>query len=202
MIFDGAGMGRRRVRAIAQVVAAVMLAGCGGVEAAGVHEFTALELAVVEELNLVRADPKGYAKKYLKGSKGAAAKECYEELLKTKAVPLLTASVGMSLAAMELVRDQEKNGKVSHNTSDGATPFERMERYGSWKSGAGENVSYGMDTARAIVLQLLIDKGVPSRGHRKNIMNPLFRVVGVAAGGHKIYSHMFVMDFAGGFEDK
>ncbi len=52
-----------------------------------------------------------------------------------------------------------------------------------------------------IVLQLLTDDGVPSRGHRTNIMKSDFHVVGCATGPHKGYGMMCVMDFAGGFSD-
>ena len=39
------------------------------------------------------------------------------------------------------------------------------------------------------------------RGHRDNIFNPRYRLVGGAVGPHKGYRDMCVMDFAGGEKD-
>ncbi len=76
-----------------------------------------------------------------------------------------------------------------------------MDRYGKWLKAAGENIDYGYNKADRIVLSLLVDDGVPNRGHRKSILNPQFKVIGVAQGTHKTYDYMFVMDFAGGFQE-
>jgi uncharacterized protein YkwD len=43
---------------------------------------------------------------------------------------------------------------------------------------------------------LIVDDGVPARGHRKNCFNPDFNVVGIAVGSHKVHKYTCVMDFA------
>lgn len=48
----------------------------------------------------------------------------------------------------------------------------------------------------------MIDDGVASRGHRLNIMNDQFHVVGLALGPHAALRHVCVMDFAGGYGPK
>jgi len=78
---------------------------------------------------------------------------------------------------------------------------DRVNRRGRWKGRVGENISYGHRDARAIVTQLIIDDGVKDRGHRKNIFDSAYRVVGIATGRHTKYGAMCVMDFAGGFDD-
>jgi uncharacterized protein YkwD len=117
-------------------------------------------------------------------------------------IDTLKPSKGMSLAAKDHVDDQSETKNTGHTGSDGSSPFDRIERYGQWQSTAGENIDYGNNIARRIVLSLLIDDGVASRGHRKNIFNPAFKVVGVACGSHQMYRHMCVMTLAGGFKSK
>lgn len=58
-----------------------------------------------------------------------------------------------------------------------------------------ENCSFGKSTAKDIVLQLLIDEGIASLGHRKNILNEKYTRLGVAFGTHKKYRNCCVMDF-------
>jgi uncharacterized protein YkwD len=76
----------------------------------------------------------------------------------------------------------------------------RLNRYGRWRISSGENINYGNANAKKIVTTLLIDDGVPSRGHRRNILNDTFRYVGVAFGEHRVYRHMCVIDFAGAYD--
>ena len=77
-----------------------------------------------------------------------------------------------------------------------------MGRHGKWPKTCGENIAFGPDEAREVVMQLIIDDGVASRGHRVNIYKKDFKVVGISTGAHKKYGRMCTMDFAGGFKDK
>ena len=77
-----------------------------------------------------------------------------------------------------------------------------MNKYGNWQRTAGENLAYNGNAVKdpaSIVTQLVIDTGVPSKGHRKNIFSTAFTIMGAAVGNHKQYSKMVCEDFAGGF---
>ncbi|MDR2576344.1 MAG: CAP domain-containing protein [Treponema sp.] len=170
--------------------------------ARGAYYLSNLEKDIILEINMARTDPKKYAEIYIDPKLGAYAKECYEELIKSESRPVLFPKKGLSQAAKDHVTDTGPKGAVGHDGTDGSSMSSRINRYGTWRSGASENISYGYNTAREIVLQLLIDDGVTSRGHRKNIMDKNSRYVGVATGPHSIYRYMCVQDFAVDYTDK
>ena len=76
-----------------------------------------------------------------------------------------------------------------------------MSLYGRIGGAAGEARAYGHVAARAIVIGLIVDDGLPARMDREALFNPLFRLVGVAAGAHPIYGSACVVDFAASFEE-
>ena len=128
-----------------------------------------------------------------------ALDECIRELLVAKPLPPLSPKKGLTLAARDHARDQAKTGATGHTGSDGSTPGTRINRYGKWDISVGENINYGNADAGKIVTSLLIDDGVPSRGHRKDLFNRTFSFVGVSVGTHPVYGRMCVMDFAGAY---
>ncbi len=181
-----------------------------------------LEQSVVNELNLARTQPQTYLEflevrrthydgRYfslpgdvlLETEEGmAAVDDAIAYLKKVKPAPALILSYGMSRGARDHVQDQGPRGTRGHIGSDGSQPWERIARYGNWQKTVGENISYGEREAREIVISLIIDDGVPDRGHRTNVYNPAFHKVGVACGYHQEYDVMCVTTYAGDFTDK
>ena len=189
----------------------------------GEDYLTEKERDVIIEINMMRTDPAMYARQYLiplrayyQGNllkyPGAIAiatnegvpalDECILELESSKPQLPLSPRKGLVLAARDHTADQGRTGETGHTGSDGSSLVTRLNRYGTWDISAGENISYGDDEARKIVTSLLIDDGVPSRGHRKNLLNNRFNVVGLTVGSHRVYRNMCVIDFAGGYTSK
>ncbi|NTU91133.1 MAG: CAP domain-containing protein [Chlorobiaceae bacterium] len=182
-----------------------------------------MEQEVIAEINLVRKNPSRYAQLYLVPLRScydgnvvrfpggsaimtnegvSALDECISDLQRAQPAPPLSARSELALAARDHVRDQGRNGSIGHDGSDGSSTFDRINRYGRWMYSAGENISYGYHDARTIVAALLIDDGMPSRGHRKNLLNSSFKLVGVNIGPHRVYGDMCVMDFASAYTSK
>jgi uncharacterized protein YkwD len=183
---------------------------------------TAAEQAVVREITKIRMFPREYAK-YLRAlgthfegtlwrlrehvpirthEGRAAVLEAAEFLEKVAPVRGVVAfSEGLHAAAWDHVAGQGPTGLTGHGGVDGTTPRQRMERRGRPAELTGEVINYGDETPRMTVIQLVIDDGVPDRGHRKNLFNPDFRVAGAAIGPHKGYGTMVVVDMADGFTE-
>jgi uncharacterized protein YkwD len=191
-------------------------------QAAGNVDFIALEDGIVKEVNLARTNPGTYAA-WLKGQRPyyrgtqlrrpgevpirtkeglAAVDEAIRWLEKQRPVGALGYSRGLSLAARDLVAPQGASGGFGHTGPDGSTPSERIERHGQWESVIGENVAYGQRTAREVVAAFIVDDGVPGRGHRKNLFNAAFHVMGVDCAPHSTYGTMCGITFAGSFREK
>jgi len=132
----------------------------------------------------------------------AAIKECIDFLRTAKPLCDFTLSDGMSQACQDHANDIGPKGKVSHNGSDGSSFSQRLERYGDWSGTVGENCEFGGDTGEEVIISLLVDDGVTSRGHRKNIFNSEFKFVGIGCAGHQAYDHCTVLDYAAHYGPK
>jgi uncharacterized protein YkwD len=204
------------------LVASLMLLCSQPAHAAGAVDFDALEKEIVKEINRARTNPGFYAswlratRQYYQGiqlrrpgevpirtKEGlAAVDEAIRYLEKQKPVGFLALSQGLSLAARDLVAPQGASGGFGHKGPDGSMPSDRIGWHGTWESIIGENVAYGQRTARDVVSAFIVDDGVPGRGHRKNLYNAGYRVMGVDCGPHSVYGTTCAITFAGGFREK
>jgi uncharacterized protein YkwD len=178
---------------------------------------------VLTEINLARTEPKVYAgflrefrrqfrgKNYsLSGSdimvrtvEGVkAVDKAIRFLSRQKPLPPLEWSDGLAAAAADLVEIQSHSGSTGHGGKQERGMRTRIERHGRWQQVIGENIGYGPDDARFMVMHLIIDDGVPDRGHRKNIFNQAYTAAGAACGPHPLFRAMCVIDFAGGFDEE
>jgi uncharacterized protein YkwD len=83
--------------------------------------------------------------------------------------------------------------------SDGSRLSDRLNRLSTWHGLIAENISTLEEDPRQVVIQLLVDDGVPSRGHRQTIFNPDLHQAGVGSAPHRDYQVVTVIDYADGF---
>jgi uncharacterized protein YkwD len=171
--------------------------------------------AIIHEINVARQNPGLYATfveqtrnnyvgrvRLMPGNirlcthEGAAAvDEATRFLRRIRPLPALALSPGLCFAAADHCREQV-GGTVGHRGRDGSDPGSRIRRYGIVAQGWAENIAYGQRSPRSIVMALIIDDGVRSRGHRKNIFNPNYTVAGAACGPHAKFGSVSSIDFA------
>jgi uncharacterized protein YkwD len=180
------------------------------------------EKEILAEINLARTNPAQYLRyledfkpyyhgkeiKYADGStlvsnEGVSAlEEAIGFVRSLKPLPPLELRKGLILGARDHVNDLTKTGQSGHRGSDGSLTEDRLNRYGSWSDSVGEDIVYKSRKAREDVIALIIDDGVKSRGHRKNIFKSDFHVIGLALSPPARTPSMCVITFAGGFADK
>lgn len=199
-----------------QTIAALILLASSPLACASAENAPVTASALVEEMNCARENPAAYAKHfeelrahfngrylllpgqtriYTKEGLGAVD-EAIRFLHHAKPLQPLTLSPGMCKGAADHCAAQA-GGAIGHGN-----PASRMNRYGTWRAGWGENISYGKHSARDIVLALIIDDGLPARKHRANIFASKFNFVGAAYGPHARFGSVCSIDFAGGYLEK
>ncbi len=186
--------------------------------------FTALEDEVLAEMNLLRKDPRAYADKlvalrrFYRGKRiirsedqpailtiegVAALDEAIAALRRAPPrLPRLAHSGGLAAAAREHAEDLGRSGALAHDGSDGSSPAQRVSRFGTWDGLVAENIAFGPSDAEEIVIGLLVDDGVPDRGHRDVLLTRELFFAGVACGPHPTYHITCVIDYATAFKPK
>jgi uncharacterized protein YkwD len=185
---------------------------------ASAQNFAPLEPGILKALNEFRENPAGYVARLtqqrhyyhgdlleIPGQTDLRTREGVRPLdeaiadlqsLRTS-LGRVALSNGLCRAAADHVADTGQRGLISHGEFG-----KRIVRYGTWSGVIGENISYGAREAREVIVDLLIDDGVANRGHRKSLLDPRWRYVGIACGFHARYGTMCVMDLASNYQDR
>lgn len=140
------------------------------------------ELSMMDEINLMRSNPAGYIpyiEQYKRdiqsgksfGSSLAVCDELIAELRVTPPLSILQPALCIYEAAKKHGLDQKARGSTGHDGSDGSWPWERVKRACSQMTDGNENLVGGPADVREAVILLLVDDGIPSRGHRKTLLN-------------------------------
>ena len=190
-------------------VATVAVGVVGGAAAARDRSPGTIESEILAEINFARTQPAASADTLRRGERaddrrdawggedrgygGSARDEAIAFLSRQQPLPPLTDSHGLTGAAARLADDQAQSGRVGHTSA----LRERFEAHGVFSGMVAETISYGMTTPAGVVQQLIIDDGVPGRGHRAVLFDQSLSAAGVGCGPHRTYGYMCVIDFAG-----
>ncbi|KQU62296.1 hypothetical protein ASG67_04150 [Sphingomonas sp. Leaf339] len=170
---------------------------------------------VLDALNSVRADPISYADWLLRAAQsyqgvyyrerdgtehatfeGAAAAEAAATAIGSmRPMPLLTPDPILAAAARDHGIAQGAAGSIGHASAAGPSPGARARQHGG-DIYVVEAISYGMHGADDVVRQLMVDDGVPGRGHRKLLMASFYRYAGIWCGSHTTRGSVCVINLA------
>ena len=188
-----------------------------------VYGASELERIILQELNVARRHPDAYIrylehyrtlfkeKSYIQPGTNllirteegtAAVDEAITFLRRQSPLAPLRWAEGLARSGAELVRAQARNKETGHG-SGRLEMTRRIQRHGRWTIAIGEAITYGpyvAERGRDVVAQLLVDDGVPGRGHRKTLFDTDYRLAGVSCGPHPTLETACVIDFAGGEE--
>lgn len=164
---------------------------------------------IVEEVNKLRENPKGYSEKvakYLSYFKGRellipgrragietqegpkAYQEAVDFLSRQSPLKPLDPSRGLFKAAKDFLKIVHQN-KVDINNID-ANGI--LKKYGSY-SGMVVSISLGSDNVEQTVIYLLVGDGDHHRTYRKALLNPNYKLIGAANGYHPIYRQCTIL---------
>lgn len=153
----------------------------------GYKNLSKVEKETIYWMNFVRLRPKDFSdliiKPFLKQfpeAKSSYSNSLIKTLEQMNRVQFITPQVQLNLLAMSHSSDLGKTGSsISHSSSRGESFQERMNKAGVTDCIA-ENVYEGREQALQSIIFLLIDKGVPNVGHRKNILDDNMHSVGIS----------------------
>ena len=148
------------------------------------QEFSSDEQDVIYWVNVLRNDPPGFKKQVIlpflsvfPEANTNYAKSLLQDLEKQSPLQLIEPSISLRKETQKHAKDlglHQKN--ISHSSSDGRSFQQRMNDAGVSKC-AGENILEGKKDALKAVIMLLIDQGVPDKGHRKALLNADFNLM-------------------------
>ncbi|HFA51135.1 MAG TPA: LysM peptidoglycan-binding domain-containing protein [Bacteroidetes bacterium] len=145
------------------------------------------EIDMVNEINLVRSNPAGYVKYVEAYKKDVAAGKAFgsvatcdeliAELKRTPPLSVLQPTECIYNAAKNHGEDQRPTGETDHVGTDGSYPWDRVRKACPNMTDGNENLVGGPSSVRKSVLLLLVDDGIPNRGHRRTLLQKDWKYV-------------------------
>jgi uncharacterized protein YkwD len=127
-----------------------------------------------------------------------AIESLLNDLKNAPPLSILQPDKGIYEAARKHGIDQDRhNWTLGHQGSDGSWPWDRIRKYSPSMITGNENLAgkYPEPTARDIVIQLLIDSGIPEYGHRYNLLDPKWTHVACYTSGLKGDMYQWIQEF-------
>jgi uncharacterized protein YkwD len=160
------------------------------------------ETALLQLINEARTNPKKFLQEkalpYIVEAEEDTVKNKYvssllSELRRQNRLVPLQQDIYLHNEAHAFAADMGKTGNVGHSSPKLGSFEKRLKKYSN--KAVGENCDYGSDDPLEILMNLLIDDGIPGVGHRKNLLSPRYRWIGIGIEPHKGYEWNCVMDF-------
>jgi len=158
--------------------------------------------------NLARLDGDRFAQEYLtpylKGETNKNIQSLYEDLKNTRDLSMFAPLRELQQAAAYHMQEMIESQKFEHNSPNGDSPATRIKKFVQNVRATSENIgarsSSSEDLALDFTIQLLVDNGVESLGHRKAILGQgdiIYDKIGVALGKGPVsgYNYVCVQDF-------
>lgn len=152
-----------------------------------------IEKEAVIILNLARLFPKKFVKIEVEPFNGTPKYGDYIQDSKYKASLIRTLNTMTPIPALKLDLKMTKNAKCFAIES-GKRGYSGHKRKICEEENYAECCSYGMETGKEIILQLLIDHDVPSLGHRKICLDTNYTLIGIGEAKHKTYDTCCVLE--------
>jgi uncharacterized protein YkwD len=124
----------------------------------------------------------------------AAVQEAINFLRKQRVLGPVVVSNAVAQASKAHAQDQA-GGSIGHTGTDGSGQRQRLSRVGATYAARGENIAYGATVAKEVLMSLIIDDGVPGRGHRQNIFLSNWTQAGAGCGRHAVYGSVCVIGY-------
>ena len=145
------------------------------------------EKALIYWVNYVRQEPQQFSNtvlmpflKQFPEAKSSYTRSLISQLSALSSMPPLAPSKNLNAVAGSHAKDLGTNNlDISHTSSKGESFKKRLNKFGYFDC-ASENVYEGKKDGLQAVLFLLIDAGVQNLGHRKNILDPNMKYIGVS----------------------
>ncbi len=147
-------------------------------------DFSTEEQSVFYWVNYLRNDPSGFKTQVIlpfltlfPEANTNYAKSLLKELDSQLPLKLIEPSSFLGKETSKHAKDLAlKQKTISHSSSDGRSFQQRMND-AQVSNCAGENILEGKKDALKSIIMLLIDQGVPDKGHRKALLNPDFNLM-------------------------